>query len=255
MLMNGKWLEVYESLGSTNNRAMEAARLGALGHGDAVLSRVQTSGKGQRGNAWHSGPNEGLLVSWIWEPLPHSAALDWPVRFQWATSLWVLQVLQGALNQGPTPQLKWPNDVYVGSNKLAGMLIEIQWQQQRPNLGVFGLGLNLNQRQFSPDLSSAISLCGLGMPWVDPLEAFQWFQHTLPEGLDHWLHLPKDQLKEVYQGKLLGWNEWCPFEKDGRKMEARLLGVNDQNQLLLETRKGLRLTCDVKSIRMLIDLP
>ncbi len=253
--MNGKWLEVYESLGSTNDRAMEAARLGELGHGAAVLSRVQTAGKGQRGNAWQSGPNEGLLVSWIWEPLPHSADLDWPVRFQWASSLWVLQVLKGLLHKGTGPKLKWPNDVYVGSKKLAGMLIEIQWQQQRPKLGVFGLGLNLNQRQFSSELSSAISLAGLGMPWVDPLEAFQWFQSTLPEGLDQWIQMPGKELKKAYERALLGMGEWHYFEKDGSRWNAQIVGVNDQNQLLLQSKEGVCRAYELKSLRMLTDLP
>lgn len=253
--MNGKWLEVYESLDSTNSRAMEAARWRELGHGAAVLSRMQVAGKGQRGNTWLCAPNEGMLVSWLWEPLPFAASADWPVRLQWASSLWVFDVLQKVLGLAQPLKLKWPNDLYLGSKKLAGMLIEIQWQDHKPKMGVVGLGLNLNQHQFPAELPGAVSLAMWGFPWTDPLEAFQWFQNTLPEGLDQYIQMPMKMLKNTYESALSGMGEWHYFEKDGSRWNARIVGVNNQNQLLLQSREGTCTAHELKSLRMLMDLP
>ncbi|GAA5120903.1 biotin--[acetyl-CoA-carboxylase] ligase [Luteolibacter yonseiensis] len=129
-------LFVRESVESTNDEVRELARMGAP-DGVVVLAERQTAGRGRRGAAWFSPPGESLAFSILVKP-PEPKAL-WP-RLALAAGLAVAEALESS---GLTAGIKWPNDVWLGGKKAAGILVEAG-----ADFAVVGIGLNVNSTEF-----------------------------------------------------------------------------------------------------------
>jgi len=142
---------------STNDDALALAKAGAP-HGLVVVADRQRQGRGRRGTRWSSAPGAGLLFSLI-------------VRTRWQTDvLSVLPLVVGlAVRQvvadriSEVALLKWPNDVFVGARKLSGVLVESYSQAGEVRALVVGVGLNVHQQAFPPEIAeTATSLQALG---------------------------------------------------------------------------------------------
>lgn len=149
----------HSQVDSTNERALAAIADGTARHGDVHVAEAQTAGRGRLGRRWASAPGEGLYLSVVLLPgtLPHPAALTM------AAGLAVLEAVR-ALG-ARAARLKWPNDVLAGGAKLAGILVEARGTT--PPHAVVGVGLNVLQRTFPPELAgerSVTSLALLGHP-------------------------------------------------------------------------------------------
>jgi len=149
---------MYEPVtGSTNDNALLAARSGAP-HGSLFVADEQTRGRGRRGNPWLAAPGESLLFSVLLRPkleLSQCSALTLAVGLSLRDA--VAPLLTDAA------QLKWPNDLYVGGKKLAGVLVESQLQGERLQAVVVGVGLNVSTRAFPEEIAMrATSLARLG---------------------------------------------------------------------------------------------
>lgn len=133
----------FEELGSTNDTAR------AYGHGDVVRAERQTAGRGQRGHRWMS-TAENLLLSYVWEG---RLAVAGQFALSQAAALSVCDVL-AALD----PRIKWTNDIYIGDRKVAGILIENDLKGGVVARSIIGIGLNVNQSDFDPDLPNPTSV-------------------------------------------------------------------------------------------------
>jgi BirA family biotin operon repressor/biotin-[acetyl-CoA-carboxylase] ligase len=194
----GSPLLYFATIGSTNDVAAALAADGGR-EGAVVLADAQTAGRGRRGRTWFSPPGSGLYVSVVLAP--SRARLD-PER---ATSLLTLaagvaiaEAIQTVTGLGP--DLKWPNDVFVGRRKLAGILAEGVGAAGAPALQVvLGYGINVGPMACPPELADrATSLeSELGRPidraavCVDTLAALAARYDDLLEGrfdaiLDAW---------------------------------------------------------------------
>lgn len=140
----------YASVSSTMDLAHALAAEGAAA-GTLVIADQQTAGRGRAGRVWTSQPGDGLWMTLIERPRAASA-LD-------VLSLRVGLHLAPVLERWTTApvRLKWPNDLYVGRRKLAGVLIEARWRGAHPDWVAIGLGVNLTPPASLPD---AIGLDG-----------------------------------------------------------------------------------------------
>ena len=121
--------------GSTNDEAAALARAGAS-HGTIVIAERQTAGRGRDGRTWQSPPG-GLYVSVVLRPA--LAPADVPPL----TLAVGVGVCDAARDVGTHAELKWPNDLYVGDKKLAGILVETQSHGGRLETVIVGIGVNL----------------------------------------------------------------------------------------------------------------
>jgi BirA family biotin operon repressor/biotin-[acetyl-CoA-carboxylase] ligase len=134
--------------GSTNNDAMTAARNGAP-HGTVIFADEQTAGRGRGDHAWHSAAGQGLYVSVILRvPLPASRLPLLPL----AGGLAAAEALRVA--SGLTVDLRWPNDLLLGPRKTGGILAEAQTDAGAVAFAVMGIGINVHQRSFGPNLAT-----------------------------------------------------------------------------------------------------
>ena len=122
-MANDFYIKYLPVVDSTNNY-LRYEREGLLSEaGDAKIIAVyageQTSGRGQRGNVWYSAGDENLLLSLL---VPPGAVT---VKEQFYLSQAIALAVNDAMHAcGVNSVIKWPNDIYVGNDKIAGILIE-----------------------------------------------------------------------------------------------------------------------------------
>ncbi|MCM1170451.1 MAG: biotin--[acetyl-CoA-carboxylase] ligase, partial [Bacteroides sp.] len=120
---------------------------------EVVYTFCQQQGRGQKGNVWFGGQDSNICATFVFTP-----------RFLDAAHLFFLDmalsigVLRYAGSQTERVFLKWPNDLYVDRKKLAGLLLESSIQAGKLERVCFGVGLNVNQREFPTHLPRAVSL-------------------------------------------------------------------------------------------------
>jgi BirA family biotin operon repressor/biotin-[acetyl-CoA-carboxylase] ligase len=136
----------YAEVGSTND---VAARLADRGEpeGTLVIADAQSAGRGRHGRAWASPPGAGLYMSLIVRPAAHAVSL-----LTIAAGVALADGIQAAT--GLQPQLKWPNDVYIGGRKLAGILAEAGTSKVGGPHVVLGCGINLMPAAYPPDVAA-----------------------------------------------------------------------------------------------------
>lgn len=159
------WLE---SIDSTNDEAKR--RISGLDNLSVLSALSQTAGRGQRGNSWSSEAGQNLTFSIVikfmsgtdtlydersvHETLPPLKASDQFVISEIAA----LSVVELLKTLGVKSEIKWPNDIYVGSKKICGMLIENSLRGNHVNSSIIGIGLNVNQKNFDVSLPNPTSM-------------------------------------------------------------------------------------------------
>jgi BirA family biotin operon repressor/biotin-[acetyl-CoA-carboxylase] ligase len=153
----GRSLELLASTDSTSDDARRAAEAGAP-DGHVVLAESQHRGRGQQGRTWASPPGTDLYLSIVARPRLPFAALP-PLTL--AVGLGVADASEQLLAhaQAPRAQVKWPNDVLLGGQKCAGILVETSsaaQPQREPGAAevavVIGIGLNVNRLDWPDEL-------------------------------------------------------------------------------------------------------
>jgi BirA family biotin operon repressor/biotin-[acetyl-CoA-carboxylase] ligase len=134
-------LLIRETVESTNDEARNLALAGAA-DGLIILAETQTAGRGRRGAAWFSPTGDSLAFSILVRPAEPIAF--WP-RLALAAGLAVAEAIE---ELGLHPGIKWPNDVWLGKRKVAGILVEAG-----TDFAIVGIGLNVNTRHFPPEVS------------------------------------------------------------------------------------------------------
>jgi len=133
----GRPLEILDSCTSTNDVAAERANAGAP-HGYTVLSEEQTAGRGRQGRSWFS-PRGGIWLTTLLRP---------PLTLGPLNALPIIAALAAAktINSslGVKARVRWPNDIFVGGRKLAGVLAETKFKGNRLEYALLGVGINAN---------------------------------------------------------------------------------------------------------------
>lgn len=127
---------LHDRVASTMDLAHAAAGRGAEA-GTLVLAQAQDAGRGRGGKRWHSPSGGGLWMTLIERPATSSGieVLSLRIGLRLADALDPLA--------GDRVRLKWPNDLFTGGGKLAGILVEARWRDQRVEWVAIGLGVNV----------------------------------------------------------------------------------------------------------------
>jgi len=130
-------VDIVLTIGSTNTELLARGAAGAAS-GTCVAAEMQTAGRGRRGRVWQSKFAGSLTYSLLWRFEKGAAELG-------GLSLMVGLALARALRAAGVSDamLKWPNDVLVNGEKLAGILIETQGDMLGPTVAVIGVGVNI----------------------------------------------------------------------------------------------------------------
>ena len=230
-------LQLLDEVESTNTYLIQQAAKGAP-HVTCVVAHMQSQGKGRRGRTWVSGLGSSLTFSLLWRFNCGAAALS-------GLSLVVgVALIRALASLGvQNAQLKWPNDVLINNQKLAGILIELQGDMDGPSAAVIGIGINLNLPsnmlksidQPAIDLATAseaninqnILLGVLLSHLADLLSHFE--QHGFVAVRDEWLRY------HAYHNKVV-----LMLLPNGTSVQGVVKNVADDGILLVETALGLQ---------------
>jgi BirA family transcriptional regulator, biotin operon repressor / biotin---[acetyl-CoA-carboxylase] ligase len=232
---------------STNNYANHLVLSKAAEHGTVVLAQHQKMGKGQQGNSWESEFGKNLLMSIILFPdfLPATKQF-------YLSKIASLALANFVKSEKAEVSIKWPNDIYVGNSKLAGILIENSIKANHLDSSIIGIGLNLNQERFVSDAPNPVSLKQItGKDYkIEEVALKIW------ELLSFWFEkLQSRRFSEIdlnYFNQLYRGNEWAMFAKQGIQFEARIKGIGDFGQLILENRSGVSSEYMFKEVEFVI---
>ncbi len=125
-----------------------AAALAGAPAGTLIVADVQRQGRGRAGRRWSSASNSGLWMTLVERP-EDSEMLG-------VLALRIGMALANALDPFVSHpiRLKWPNDLFVGDGKLAGVLIEARWRESLVDWVAIGVGVNMRApSEFSPAAS------------------------------------------------------------------------------------------------------
>lgn len=165
---------------STNNYAMAKLHAGMVSNGTCFHALHQTAGRGQRQKQWISSPGENITMTCVFDV---SAAVlsnitGFPFILSASMALGCYDFIKDSLTEAV--YIKWPNDVYVGDRKAAGLLIENVYRGREWTHAVVGVGLNVNQDAFPPQAGNAVSLYQVSGQKYDVQEAArQLHKHLL----------------------------------------------------------------------------
>jgi BirA family transcriptional regulator, biotin operon repressor / biotin---[acetyl-CoA-carboxylase] ligase len=228
-------VEYRESLDSTQDRAAALAADGARGPLLVVADR-QTAGRGRGANRWWTGPGS-LAFSLLFDPADWQLAGEAVPARSLAAGVAVVRAVEPALyphNVG----LRWPNDVYVGSRKLAGILIDVLAGGRH----VLGIGLNVNNTfEGAPaDVRDrGTSMFDLTGRLHDRTGVLAGLVNELLEMLAV-SGTGATAIGRQFQDLCLQTGEWLEVALGDRVVAGRCLGVADDGALLLETDTGVR---------------
>jgi BirA family biotin operon repressor/biotin-[acetyl-CoA-carboxylase] ligase len=149
-------LTILQETDSTNSALarMPASRR----HAHVVLAEAQTAGRGRRERAWHSPAGGNIYLSLGWRFATQPATLS---TLPLVTALCLCRALQRAGLRGHG--IKWPNDILVNGEKVAGILVEIQSAGSGPALATIGIGLNVRM----PRPTTGQPVAAIDRPWTD----------------------------------------------------------------------------------------
>ncbi|MDR2910893.1 MAG: biotin--[acetyl-CoA-carboxylase] ligase [Bacteroidales bacterium] len=216
---------------SANNYANNLIVSKQAVEGTVVLAYYQTKGKGQHGSSWESESGKNVLMSIIL--FPGFLAVENQFMISKIASLALADFLR---NETDNVSIKWPNDLYIGNKKIAGILIENNVKGHTMHSSVLGIGLNVNQKQFISNAPNPVSLTNITGKYYD-IEILAAKIYDLVFRYYSMLKEEKtDQINLQYFDKLFRKNTWAKFRKEGLEFEARIIGIGKFGQLQLENR-------------------
>ncbi|HEX7044106.1 MAG TPA: biotin--[acetyl-CoA-carboxylase] ligase [Burkholderiales bacterium] len=139
--LNGRRVEVLETVGSTNRRLLAQAMQETDPSGMVCIAEVQPQGRGRQGRNWVSTAYENLMLSVAWRFAGGSAMM---AGLSLAAGVAVARAVEryGVDAAAAALGLKWPNDLLCRGRKLAGLLVEVHGEASGPCLVVLGVGVN-----------------------------------------------------------------------------------------------------------------
>lgn len=212
-----------------------------------VTAEFQTAGRGSGQNRWESARSQNLLLSLSVMP----AAL--PARRMYAISEAAALAVADALSTfAPGFLVKWPNDVYHGDGKVAGLLIENDLQGALVQRSTIGMGININQRTWVSDAPNPLSLA---MVAGHDIERRQVLEQLMAHFM-HYMHLiddgQLDALHATYLSRLYRKDEEHGYCDVNGPFRATLTDVEPTGHLILRDTEGLLRRYEFKEVRFLL---
>lgn len=241
-LFLGKKILFLPQCHSTNAELASLVKNSHEQEGLIIYSDHQIKGKGQRGNIWIDEPGKNILLSLLLRPTFLNPSK------QYLLNLVVGLAVSDAVSQVLLEKkisLKWPNDIYVGSSKVGGILIENNLKGSRMESTVVGIGLNVNQNGFSLLNATSILLeSGYQHERYDLMESILQY-------LEKWYLKLKGgyecEIVEAYHQRLLWKDELRTYRVDGIELDGVIKEIDSNGKLKLEMNSEVK-TFGIKEI-------
>ncbi len=243
----GKTVYYLPECHSTNDELSGLVKKNSLKEGTVIYTDFQSKGKGQRGNKWIAGSGKNLLMSLLL--LPENLSVQNQYYLNLTVGLAAVETIESLI--GEPVCLKWPNDIYIGRNKIGGILTETSIKLSCIESAIIGIGLNINQDDIPVPKSTSLLLESNRFHQVmDVMELLlckmeKWYEALQQERLD--------TIIEAYYSKLMWLNKWHKFQSDGKRFNGKIKGIDNYGRLMIELEHNIRQTFNLKEVEF-IDL-
>jgi BirA family biotin operon repressor/biotin-[acetyl-CoA-carboxylase] ligase len=228
--------------GSTNDHA-RALAIGGAPAGTVVVAEEQTAGRGRQGRSWSAPRGRGLTLSLVWKPaaglelLPLAGAVA---------------VCEACEQVAPVRcRIKWPNDVWIGERKLAGILIESRPQEGWAVIGI-GVNVDVDRSELDPELrETATSLRIESKSGVDRDHMLTALFESLAARFRD-LELGAAGVLADYRRRDLLSGQRIAWESGERRLSGEARGVDEDGNLVVFTQEGERLTLSAGEVHLAV---
>lgn len=232
-------LLVRETAGSTNDEVRILGQNGAAA-GLVLLALEQSAGRGRRGAAWFSPAGDSLAFSIIVRPEEPKSL--WP-RLALAAGLAVAEAVESC---GIAVGIKWPNDVWIRSRKVSGILVEAG-----KDFAVVGIGLNVNTLEFPAEVADVATSLSIETSRHFP-------RHEVLGAIIRRFALRHRQIGHEFQELLESVRQRCVLT--GRRVslstsaglkQGTIEGIAPGGELMLRTEAGVENLIQADEVRLL----
>lgn len=230
---------------STNDYLEEILMEKQLPEGSMVVARHQTHGKGQGNNHWESEAGRNLTFSVVL--YPDFILAEQQFLLTQLTSLSLCQLLD-SLELPERAMIKWPNDIYLGNRKVAGMLIKNNICNNAISQTIAGIGLNVNQTVFTANAPIAVSLAMITGREYNLDDLLTMWHTAFEQGYDSIRKGDFAKLDQDYLGRLYLLNQTSDYSIQDERLRATITGIGKYGMLKLTAEDGRKFTCGLKEV-------
>jgi len=232
MIIGSKKL-YFERLSSTNTHASAMLRKNKIQEGTVIYTGFQTAGRGQGQNRWESEKDKNLLMSIVLYPSVIRA--DKQFLLSKVISLGIKDFLNNFVSE---VSIKWPNDIFIKNDKIAGILIENSIIRNEIDHTIAGIGLNVNQEHFPKELINATSLKILTGREYNLEQCLEELSKKLDARYKQLLYNRIKRIDDDYKSSLYRFNQFTEFHDNRGLFEGKIISVTDSGRIQIEDRKG-----------------
>ncbi|MGN7203518.1 biotin--[acetyl-CoA-carboxylase] ligase [Pedobacter sp. SAFR-022] len=247
-LFVGQNLIKLTTVDSTNNYLkILVSKSEPLAEGTVIMADDQFAGRGQQNSTWIAAPGKNLTFSLLLHPL------FLPINDQFKLNMVICNALKTALANftGKNIVFKWPNDLYYNDQKLGGILIENLLAGNKYKSAIVGIGINVNQLEFSPLLAGkATSIAQILQEDVNLVQLLAEICSQIESGYLRLKSGAYADLQAQYLTGLYKYDEIAWYKQGDVVFEAKITGVTSSGQLVME-KEGKQLQFNLKEIEFI----
>jgi len=244
-----KEINILSSCESTNLVLNNIYKEKPLKQNTIVVTDFQTKGVGQKGNFWESENKKNLLFSIGLVDIDLLAEKQFVLSI--IVSLSIVNLLKKYFSNEKI-QIKWPNDIYVGDKKIAGILIENSLIGNKIKNTIIGIGLNVNQVKFNSNIPNPISMKHILGKEIDVRLLLDEFIIEFEKMFFSLQNGGEINLKLEYLDILYKKNESCKYIIRGKLQQAIILGIDTYGFLEMQLNNRVEVF-DIKDVKYILD--
>lgn len=229
-----------QSIDSTNNYARQQIHAGLAQHGLAIFAHEQLTGKGQRGKVWATEKGANLILSIVVKPKPLQLAQQFRLSACVAVAIHEFFMKYA----GEDTKIKWPNDLYWQDRKAGGILIENIVGRQEAGAGsrewtsIIGIGININQASFHPEIKNPVSLKQITGKIFNPVELAKELCDVLDKRFSELIKDGFENIYSTYLAHLYKRKATVKLKKGTIIFETMIEGVSPTGKLITQHAIG-----------------
>lgn len=223
---------IFRQETESTNTELKSIPAKDLVNGTVLLADSQLKGRGQYNRRWHTDPGKNLTFTVAFRPANAEGLSLLTLSAGWA----VIRVLNNIYDLNC--RLKFPNDVTISGKKIAGILTENIFNGLKPERVLIGIGLNVNQENFPPELDHAVSMSQVLKTSIEREELLCRILESVEFVYRKWDKRETELVREISR-TISGYGNWVRITINNKPEpdKVKFLGVNGKGHLLILTEE------------------
>ena len=239
----------YNTLPSTNAEAVRLYKLGTITSATVITAVIQTNGKGYGSNYWESEPGKNLTFSMVCFPKEVDPSKQFILTQ--IISMALLETVSKIITSKPVT-VKWPNDLYVGNKKIAGVLIQNFVKGSAIDVSIIGVGLNINQKVFTSNAPNPTSIINETGNEFAPDVLLSQISQRFGFYLEHLSTSSViESVTENYMQHLYRLGQRGKYKDKNGPFTASIAGIDNYGRLILQHENGNKQTYGFKEVEFM----